>query len=76
MMKLLLTLGFALLVAGSAFAGNAGGDMEQQQQQMSGKIVVNVPPAPPDHTAAYIAAGATVLTAGLGYLGVRANRKR
>ncbi len=77
MKKLLLALGFSLLVAGSAFAGGPSGD-EPMQQQMApqGKIVVNLPPAPPrDNTAAYVTAAAVVVAAGIGYLGVRRNRK-
>jgi len=74
-MKLLLTLGFGLLVAGAVFAG--GGDFnDMPQQQMSGKIVVNVPAPPADHTAAYVTAAGVIVAAGIGYLGVRANRKR
>ena len=55
MIKILLTLGFGLLVAGAAFAG--GGDFnDMPQQQMSGKIIVNVDTPPRDNTALYVAA--------------------
>jgi hypothetical protein len=47
----------------------AGGGLEQQMAQ-----VVVVQPEP-DHTAIYVGAVATVLAAGIGYLGVRRSRK-
>ncbi len=76
MRKFLLTLGFGLLVAGTAFSGGGGNFDDMQQQQMSGKIVVNVDTLPRDNTAVYVAAAATVMAAGLGYLGVRQARKK
>jgi hypothetical protein len=50
-------------------AALAGGGPEQQMAQ-----VVVVQPEP-DHTAIYVGAVATVLAAGIGYLGVRRSRK-
>jgi len=72
MMKILLTLGFGLLVAGAAFAGGGDfNDMSRQQMSMPQTKVVVV-----DNTAAYVTAGVTLAVGVLGYLGVRANRKR
>ena len=75
MMKILLTLGFGLLVAGAAFAGGGDyNDMPQQQVAMPQTKVVVVQPEG-DNTAAYVTAGAVIVAAGIGYLGVRKNRK-
>lgn len=73
-MKILLTLGLGLLVAGAAFAG--GGDFNDSPQQMAmpqTKVVVVQPGG--DNTAAYVTAAAVIVAAGIGYLGVRRNRK-
>jgi hypothetical protein len=75
MRKLLVVIGFSLLVAGASLAGGGNfDDMPQQQMAPQGKVVVVAPPS--DNTGAYIAAMATVVAAGLGYLGVRQARKK
>jgi hypothetical protein len=74
-MRHALLTAIVILWATVAYAG--GGNFDQEQEQMSApqsKVVVVNPPS--DNTAIYVGAAATVLAAGIGYLGVRHQRKK
>ena len=60
----------SLFLGTAALAGGPSGDGPEQQMAQ----VVVVQPEP-DHTAIYVGAVATLLAAGIGYLGVRRSRK-
>ena len=78
MRTFLATAVLALFLAPAAFAiGGDFNDTPQQQMASQGKIVVNVPPAPPsDNTGVWVAGGATIVAAGVAaYVGNR-RRKR
>ena len=64
---------FSVFIGTSAFA--MGGWEEPEQQKMAPQTKVVVVQPEPDHTAIYVGAVATVIAAGIGYLGVRRSRK-
>ncbi len=74
MRSLLAAVVLTLFLVPAAFAGGGNFDeMPQQQMAAQTKIVVVQPRG--DNTAAYVAAAAVIVAAGIGYLGVRRNRK-
>jgi hypothetical protein len=75
MKRILFTLGAALVFSFSAQAGAPSFDQEQAPYTVPQTKVVVVPQSG-DNTGIYVGAFATIVAAGIGYLGVRYQRKK
>jgi hypothetical protein len=74
-MKILLATAVTALFLLIPFAAMAGGGLDTPEQMALPQTKVVVVQPNGDNTAAYVAAAAVVVAAGIGYLGVRKNRR-